>query len=450
MSSQNSNQWTSKIGFILASAGSAIGIGAIWKFPNTVATSGGGAFFLLFILFTMLIGLPLLMAEFIIGRSTGKEAVSAYRELAPRSKWHWVGYLGMGTCFLLLSYYSVVGGWILLYFIKSLFGGILHQGFDYGQLFDQTIADPLSAVLAQFGFMLFTIIVVGFGIKRGIERASRILMPGLFLLFIVLIIRSLTLPDMMEGVKYFLTPDFENITSKAVLNALGQSFFCLSVGVSVMVTYSSYLNSKESLSRSAVSVTSLSVLTTLMAGLAIFPALFSFGMEPSEGPGLLFVTLPAVFEHMFGGPLFFSIFLALFLFATFTSAFSMLEILVAAVTKGDDRKRTKMSWMFGLLIFIVGTPFALSFGMLSDVTIFDKSLFDAADYLVSNIFMPLGALLIALFVGYRFPRERLIQEMKTEPNVLRKGLAFYLFMLRYIIPVVIILVFLNVIGVLPI
>lgn len=448
--SSNNEQWTSKLGFILASAGSAIGIGAIWKFPNTVATSGGGAFFLLFILFTLLIGLPLLLAEFYIGRSTGKEAVSAYKQLAPRGKWHWIGYMGMGTCFLLLSYYSVIGGWIVLYFLRSAVGGLLHNGYDYGQLFDQTVADPLFTVLAQLGFMLITILVVGQGVKRGIERASRILMPGLFILFIVLIIRSLTLPGMMEGVRYFLMPNFDNINAKAILNALGQSFFCLSVGVSVMVTYSSYLDRKESLTRSAVSVVGLNVMTTLMAGLAIFPALFSLGMKPTEGPGLLFVTLPAVFEKMFGGPVFIAVFLALFLFATFTSAFSMLEILVAAFAKRNEVRRKKLSWLFGGIIFMVGIPFALSFGVLSDVTLFDKSLFDLADYLVSNILMPIGALLIAIFVGYRFPKDVLMEEMKTEPRWWRKGLAIYLFMLRYVIPIVIMLVFLNVIGVLPV
>lgn len=446
---ETKEQWTSKLGFILASAGSAIGLGAIWKFPNTVATSGGGAFFLLFILFTLLIGMPLLIAEFVIGRSTGKEAISAYRKLAPGTKWHWVGYLGMGTCFLLLSYYSVVGGWILLYFVRSIFGSLLHAGNSYSQLFADTVSDPWLAVLAQFGFMLITILVVGQGVKKGIERASRLLMPGLFILFLVLIVRSLTLPGMEAGIRYFLMPDFEHMTGKAILNALGQSFFCLSVGVSVMVTYSSYLNKKESLTRSAVSVVGLNVLTSFMAGLAIFPALFSLGMKPAEGPGLLFVTLPAVFEQMMGGSIFIAIFLALFLFATFTSAFSMLEILVAAYAKPQVHNRKRLSWIFGCIIFVVGVPFALSFGVLGDVTLFGKSLFDAADYLVTNVLMPIGVLLIALFVGYRFPKDRLVEEMKTEPLWWRKSLAAYVFMLRYVIPVIIIIVFLNVLGLLP-
>ncbi|UHA72569.1 sodium-dependent transporter [Paenibacillus sp. 481] len=448
MSSQE--QWTSKLGFILASAGSAIGLGAIWKFPNVVATSGGGAFFLIFLLFTLGIGLPLLLAEFFIGRSTGKEAISAYRELAPTSRWHWTGYLGMGTCFLLLSYYSVVGGWILLYLGRAMTGGLLVDGRDYGALFGSTVSDPYMAVIAQFAFMLITIIVVGRGIKGGIERASRILMPGLFILFLVLMVRSLTLPGMSEGLAYFLMPDFEKLTSKAVLYALGQSFFCLSVGVSVMVTYSSYLNKKESLTRSAVSVVALNVLTSLMAGLAIFPALFALGMKPEEGPGLLFNTLPALFEQMPYGGIFIALFLALFLFATLTSAFSMLEILVSAYARGEVTKRKRLSWVFGGLIFVVGIPSALSFGVWSDVQLFGKSIFDAADYAVSNVLMPLGVLLISLFVGFRFPKARLQEELKSEHPWWRKGLTLYIMLLRYVIPVIIVIVFLNALNLLPV
>ncbi|TVX94589.1 sodium-dependent transporter [Paenibacillus agilis] len=445
-------QWTSKLGFILATAGSAIGLGAIWKFPNTVATSGGGAFFLMFIAFTLLIGFPLLMGEFFIGRSTGREALTAYKKLAPRTKWHWIGYLGMGTCFLLLSYYSVIGGWIVIYFIKSISGGLLHNAVPYEQMFQSTVADWKMVLLAQLSFMLITIVVVGQGVKKGIERSSRILMPGLFILFVVLIIRSLTLPGMEEGIRYFLTPNFAQIDAKTILNALGQSFFCLSVGVSVMVTYSSYLSKKESLTRSAVSVVGLNVLTSFMAGLAIFPALFALGMTPSEGPGLLFITLPAVFEQMYGGGIFIALFLALFLFATFTSAFSMLEILVAAYSKPEQpaRSRKRLSWLFGAIIFVVGIPSALSFGPWAEVQWFGKSIFDLADFTVSNVLMPLGVLLIAVFVGYRFPKDKLLAELESEPAWWRKGLAVYMLLIRYIIPIVVLLVFLNALGLLPV
>ncbi|MDT8975544.1 sodium-dependent transporter [Paenibacillus sp. chi10] len=440
---KGNEQWTSKIGFILASAGSAIGLGAIWKFPNVVATSGGGAFLLLFLIFTLGIGLPLLLAEFVIGRGTGKEAIGAYKEIAPGTRWHWTGYLGMGTCFLLLSFYSVVGGWILLYLARGIVGGLLVEGRNYDELFAQTVSNPWTAVMAQLSFMLITIVVVGQGIKSGIERASRILMPGLFILFLVLILRSLTLPGMTEGLEYFLMPDFSKLTGQAILNALGQSFFCLSVGVSVMVTYSSYLNKKESLVKSATSVVSLNVLTSIMAGIAIFPALFALGMKPQEGPGLLFGTLPALFEQMPYGGIFITLFLALFLFAALTSAFSMLEILVSGFSRGNKINRKRLSVLFGILIFLAGVPSALSFGVLSEVQLFGLTIFEAADYAVTNILMPLGVLLIALFVGYRFPKDRLKEEFRTEAAWWQKGLALYVMLLRYVIPIVILLVFLN-------
>lgn len=447
---KSGEQWTSKLGFILASAGSAIGLGAIWKFPNVVATSGGGAFFLVFILFTFGIGLPLLLAEFLIGRSTGQEAVSAYRDLAPNSRWHWVGYLGMATCSILLSFYSVVGGWIVLYFMRAVTGSLLTAGRDYGAFFDQTSASPWEAVLSQGAFMLLTIVVVARGIKQGIEKASRILMPGLFLLFVVLIIRALTLPGMSEGLVYFLKPDFGRLSSEALLYALGQSFFCLSVGGSCMVTYSSYLQKHEPLGKPALSVVGLNVMTSFMAGIAIFPALFALGMKPVEGPGLLFVTLPAVFEQLPYGSLFITVFLALFLFATLTSAFSLLEIVVAAFAHGDAARRIKMCWLFGTLIFMLGIPSALSFGVGSDFVWLGRNVFAWADFAVTNVMLPLGVLLISVFVGFRFPRERLQAEWSGESAWARKGLALYVFMLRFVLPVIVVLVFLHGMNWLPI
>ncbi|MBN8436301.1 sodium-dependent transporter [Priestia flexa] len=438
-------QWTSKIGFILASAGSAIGIGAIWKLPYVAGTSGGGAFFLLFILFTAIIGLPLLLAEFVLGRNTQKEAIRAYDAVAPKSIWKGIGYLGVITCFILLSFYSVVGGWILQYLFASVTGGLSGVK-DYSALFGNTIANPTSAVIAQFVFLLLTIIVVSRGIQNGIEKANNILMPALFVLFIAIIIRSLTLDGAMEGVKFFLYPDFTNLTSEAILFAMGQAFFSLSVGVSVMVTYSSYLTKQQNLPKSAVSIAGLNIVISLLAGLAIFPAVFSMGGEPAEGPGLLFVVLPTIFEQLPFGLVFQTLFLALFLFATLTSAFSMLEIIVASLAKGKSGKRIKLSWISGVLIFIVGIPSALSFGPLADVMIFGKSIFDAADFLVSNILMPLGCLLLALFVPWKMKKAVLIEEFQQGSNNVKKWFALWLLVIRYVAPVLIIIVFVNMLG----
>lgn len=445
---EKTEQWTSRLGFILAAAGSAIGLGAIWKFPYVAGTSGGGAFFALFILFTVLIGLPLLLAEFVIGRSTGKDAVTAYQVIAPDSGWHWLGRMGVFTSFILLSFYSVVGGWILLYLFQGLTGQLFGAQGGYEQLFGQLISSPAASVGSQFLFILLTIWVVARGVQNGIEKANKYMMPALFLLFLVLIIRSLTLDGAMAGIIFFLKPDFSELTSESILYAMGQSFFSLSLGVSVMVTYSAYLSKKENLPRSATSIVVMNLVISLLAGLAIFPAVFSFGVEPTAGPGLLFIVLPSVFEQIPFGGLFLVVFLILFLFATLTSAFSMLEIIVAVMTKGEQDKRKKMSWITGLLIFIVGIPSALSFGMLSEFKIFEKTIFDAADFLVSNILLPVGALLIAVFVPLKMKRQVLLDELQADSPKGKRWFVLWLLLLRYVVPVAIVIVFLDVLGVL--
>lgn len=333
-------QWASKLGFILSAAGSAIGLGAIWKFPYITGQNGGGAFLALFILFTVILGLPLLLAEFTIGRSGGGNALSAFKKLAPRTPWYGIGILGMITCFILLSFYSVIGGWIIIYLYKVITGelsGIQSAGYD--QLFETTIANTPLSLSMQFIFMLITILVVSKGIQNGIERMSKIMMPALAILFFILVARSITLPHAMEGIRFLFQPDFHKVTSHTVLEAMGQSFFTLSLGVSVMVTYSTYLSKKESLPKSAISILVMNIAVVLLAGLAIFPAVFAFDMEPDAGPVLLFHVLPSIFSQLPYGMLFFCLFLIVFLFAALTSGFSMLEIIVAIISKGDKRKR---------------------------------------------------------------------------------------------------------------
>ncbi len=438
---EQKEQWSSKIGFILASAGSAIGLGAIWKLPYVTGTSGGGAFILIFVLFSLLIGFPLLLAEFVIGRSTQKEAISAYKEIAPETKWHWIGYLGVFTCFILLSFYSVIGGWIIQYIVYSITGQAASGSVNYEMLFNEAVSNPLLAVGSQALFMIMVIFVVGRGVQKGIESASKFMMPALFILFIILIIRSLTLDNAMAGVSFFLEPDFSKLSSQSILFALGQSFFLLSVGVSVMVTYSSYLSKNESIVQPALSVVVMNLFISILAGLAIFPAVFSLGFEPAAGPGLLFIVLPSVFEKMVLGNLFLLVFLVLFLFATLTSAFSLLEIVVASVSKGKGG-RNRLSWMIGTAIFIVGIPSALSFGILSDITIFNKIIFDAADFLVSNILMPIGVLLISIFVSHKMKKDVLKSELIMNKAFTPLFHVWY-YLLRYVIPIVIIVVFLD-------
>ncbi|MFJ9386250.1 sodium-dependent transporter [Peribacillus sp. NPDC101481] len=438
------DQWTSKLGFILAAAGSAIGLGAIWKLPYMTGLNGGGVFFLLFILFTLLIGAPILIAEFTIGRNAQKDAISAYKHIAPGKPWALIGYGGVVASIILLSFFSVVGGWIISYLARSFTGSLsnLTQE-EYGNFFNKIISNPYETVIAQLLFMVFTIWVVQGGVSKGIEKANKYMMPSLFILFIILLIRSLTLDGAMEGVKFFLKPDFSALTGETILLALGQSFFALSVGVSVMVTYASYLSKKEDITKSAFSVVGLNIFISLLAGLVIFPAVFALGFSPSSGPGLVFVVLPAVFNEMALGGIFMFIFFILLLFATLTTAFSILEIVVAAMIKGDAAKRKKASWIAGITVFLIGIPSALSFGVLSDVKIFNLSIFDFADYLTSNIALPVGALFISLFIGYQMKRIEVQKEFESGADSGRSLFKIWYFLIRYIVPIMIILVFLK-------
>lgn len=438
------DQWTSKIGFILAAAGSAIGLGAIWKFPYMAGANGGGVFFLLFILFTVLIGTPILLAEFVIGRRAGADAVTSYKILAPHSRWHWIGYLGTVVSFIILSFYSVVGGWILSYLARSVTGSLTGKSQEqYGALFESIIANPKEVLIAQFAFIVITILVVQGGIQKGIERASRYMMPALFILFIILVIRSLTLDGAMEGVRFLLLPDWSYLNGETVLLALGQAFFALTVGLSVMVTYASYLSKEDSMPRSAISVSSLNIFISLLAGLVIFPAVYALGFKPDEGPGIAFVVLPAVFNEIAFGGIFLTVFLILLLFATLTSAFSILEIGVAALSKGNQKKRMPFTWLIGILVFIAGIPSALSFGVFDEFLIGGKNFFDFADYITSNFGLPVGALLISIFVSYRMKREDVWTELQSGSSISRGLFNSWIFLLRYIVPVAIILVFIS-------
>lgn len=441
-------KWSSKLGFILSSAGAAIGLGAIWKFPYVTGMSGGGAFFLIFIVFTILIGLPMLISEFIIGRGSGKEAISAYKKLVPNSVWVNVGRLGVVGCFLLLSFYAVVGGWVFTYSVLSIPGKIIQEGANYGALFGQITSSPSITLLGLAIFLLIIIIVISLGVQNGIEKANKYMMPLLFIFFIILVVRSVTLDGAMEGIKFFLQPDFTKITSESVLYALGQSFFALAVGFSCMVTYSSYLDKNVSIPASASSVVVMNIFVSLLAGLAIFPVVFSFGLEPTEGPGLLFIVLPTVFSQLPFGEVFLSLFLILFLFATLTSAFSLLEIIVAAFTANGKNSRKKVSWIAGVIVFFAGIPAALSSSWLADLKWFDRTVFDLTDFLVSNIMLPLGNLLIAIFIMYKM-NKALVKNEFFQSNQLSPGFySVWKMLMQWVVPIVILVVFLSTTGIL--
>ena len=439
-------QWSSKIGFILSAAGSAIGLGAIWKFPYTAGTNGGAVFFLLFLLFTVLVGLPVLLAEFYIGRKSGRNAVDAFKELSPqRRQWAAIGYMGVAGCFVLLSFYSVVGGWVLAYVVHA-FSGAIHAGTDFDKLFVDTIASPATAIGYQALFMLLTILVVQNGISTGIEKASRYLMPALFVMFLVLAVRSLLLPGSMAGVSFLLKPDISAVTPGTMLTALGQAFFALSLGVSAMITYAAYLSRKQDMLRSANSVMWLNMLVSLLAGLVIFPAVFALGFKPNQGPGLIFVVLPAVFQKIPFGTALFAVFMVLVTFATLTSAFAMLETVIAAAIHNNEPRRRRATWITGLAILLVGIPSALSFGLWSEVKLLDRTVFDWWDYLITSWIMPIGALLTAIFTAWVQPREQVLAHMREGATVSDTLIRLWYWVLRYIAPLAILLVFAHTLG----
>ncbi|MHA6252493.1 sodium-dependent transporter [Oceanobacillus sp. CAU 1775] len=441
-------QFSSRLGFILSAAGAAIGLGAIWKFPYITGQNGGGAFLIIFLLFTLILGLPLLLAEFSIGRTTQKDAVNSFKTLAPGSKWHYISYLGMATVFILLSFYSVIGGWIISYLGKIVTGTLngLNEA-QYTDMFANTIANPFLSISAQLVFILITIVVITRGVQNGIEQANKIMMPALAILFLILVVRSLTLDGALEGVAFLFQPDFSKVTSNTILEAMGQSFFTLSVGVTAMITYSAYLSKEQNLPSSALSIVGMNIAVVLLAGLVIFPAVFAFDLSPDAGPVLIFNVLPTIFSQLPLGMFFFAAFLIVFLFAALTSAFSMLEVIVAVISKGDPVKRKKWAWIIGLAIFIFGIPSTLSYGVLSDVTLFDKTIFDLADYTVSNIMMPLGALLISVFVSLRMKKSNLFEELKRGSNIPYGIFLAWFYLIRYVVPVLIVFVMLDVLGI---
>ncbi|WP_026859124.1 sodium-dependent transporter [Jeotgalicoccus psychrophilus] len=443
------NNWNSKLGFILAAAGSAIGLGAVWRFPYMTAEHGGGAFLFVFLLFTILIGLPLLISEFVIGRASGRNPIDGFEYLSGKKSLRIFGWIGHFGTMLLLSFYSVIGGWILIYLLIALLDLFnLYTVNDYTAMLGDIITNPVYVIAAQGIFIFITAVVVAQGIQKGLERASKIMMPVLFILFLVIIIRSLTLPNAFEGVKYFLTPDFSELSANGIMFALGQSFFALSVGITQMMTYASYLKADQNLTRSASYIVLLNIAVSVMVGLAIFPAIASFGMQSVEGPGLVFIVLPEIFNAIPFGIIFYLMFLTAFLFATLTSAFSMIEINVANTVKGDQSKRKKVTYIYAIIVFAIGIPSALSEGVLNDVQFFAGTIFDNVDFLVSNILLPAGALFSSIFVGYildkRITMEQLNVTKDSKSFIVFKG---WLFLLRFILPAIIIFVFImNIIS----
>ena len=415
--SQNREQWGSKLGFILAASGSAVGIGNIWKYPSMAGQNGGGAFTIIYLACILIVGLSIVVAEFVIGRKTQLSPVGAFEQLAPNTNWKWVGFLGVAAAFVILSFYGVVGGWILKYIIDSLSGGFteLAGNTDAASVvFNEFITSTFSPIIYQLFFMGLCIFVIIKGVKGGIEKWSKIMMPLIVVLLGVLAIRGMTLEGGMAGISFLFNPRFEDLTASAIVLALGHSFFTVSLGMGTMITYGSYLNKKQNLVTSALWVIFLDTAIAMLAGVAIFTTVFALGGNPAEGPGLIFVILPSVFPQLAGGTLWGTIFFILLFMAALTSAISILEVVTAYFIDQKGWSRKKATLQFGGVITIVGVFCSFSLGGGINITGFlGMPFFDVMDYLSSKYMLPIGGMLTAIFILKKWGISEYMIELKT-------------------------------------
>jgi NSS family neurotransmitter:Na+ symporter len=439
-------QWSSRLGFIFAAAGSAIGLGNIWRFPYVVGSNGGAAFVLLYIVFVILIGLPYMYAELALGRSVQRNPVGSIEAIKPGA-WKWVGMLGVLTGVGILSFYGVVAGWTIGYVYKMAIGSI--------ENFGAFIADPI-AVSALFAvFILITAAIVYNGVEGGIEKWSKILMPVLFILLVGLIIYANSLSGAAKGLAFYLNPDFSKITGKIALEALGQAFFSLSLGMGLMITYGSYLSKKENIIHSGAYIALFDTSIAFMSGLIIFPALFSMGVDPSQGPALVFVVLPKLFLQMPFGTVVGVLFFILLSIAALTSTISLLEVPVAYMVDEKKVDRKKIVWPVALFTFIMGIPSALSQGAVDVFTNFawlparlsDPDFLSHMSFLFGTFSLAFGALLLSIFVGWVWGAEKAADEITEGAPTFTKTRAAWIFMIRYFIPVIVFILLLNLFGI---
>ncbi|WP_372751717.1 sodium-dependent transporter [Labilibaculum sp.] len=440
--------FSSKFGVIAAAAGSAVGLGNIWKFPYITGVYGGAAFLFVYLGFIALIGLPIMLSELTIGRKSKRNVFGAFKFLAPGSAWKLVGVLGVSAAAMILAFYGVVAGWSIDYVAKAVSGGFgTKSPAEMESMFFRFIESPVSPILYQLFFMVMTMGIVFVGVKDGIEKYAKFLMPLLVLIIIVLDIRAVTLKGAMEGLRFLFNPDFSKLTGDGILSALGHAFFSLSLGMGTLVTYGSYVDDKNNLPLTALQVTLADTAIAILAGIAIFPAVFAFGIEPSSGPGLVFITLPNVFQQMPGGYFFSILFFLLLTVAALTSSISILEVVVAYFQEELNLKRHVSTIVAGVLIAIVGVFCSLSMGVLKEFTLFNLNLFDLLDWISANLLLPLGGLFIALFVGWFLGRKRVEEELAKGAGVIPWLLSVFIFLVKFIAPGAIAIVFLHGLGV---
>jgi len=435
--------FTGKVGIIAAAAGSAIGLGNIWRFPYVAGVNGGAAFLLIYLGFILAIGFPVMLAELSIGRRAQKNALGSFKSLAPGKPWYLVGLMGIVAAFLILAFYSTIAGWTLEYLAKAVGNSFEGKSSDaLRNSFEAFTSGTFRPLLWQFIFMSLTAFIVYSGVRKGIEKYSKILMPMLLLLIIIMSIRSVTLPGSGEGLRFLFRPDFSKITWKVVLDALGQAAFSLSIGMGTLITYGSYVKKTNNLPSIAFQVSTADTLIAILAGVMIFPAVFAFNIDPAEGTGLVFIVLPNIFAQMPGGYFFAILFFLLLAIAALTSTVSVLEVVVAYFSEELSMSRTKATVIGALAINLLGVFATLSFGPLKGTLILGKTMFDWFDYLSANILLPLGATFIVIFVGWHLGRKAFNDEI-TSGGLYRIRIAGLLnIILKFIAPLAIATVFL--------
>ncbi len=442
-------QWSSRWAFILAATGSAVGLGNIWKFPYITGENGGGAFVIVYLVCIACIGIPLMMAEILIGRRGRRSPVNTMRTLAAEGHhhpaWQYLGWTGVLAGFLILSYYSVVAGWALAYVFRAA-GGLFDNatGEQIGELFTALISDPERLLAWHTIFIVMTMIVVSRGVQSGLEKAVRFLMPGLFLLLAMLVGYAMSTGSFTEGMAFLFSPDFSKLSSASVLVAMGHAFFTLSLGMGAIMVYGSYLPEDTSIAQTSIIIAAADTLVALMAGMAIFPIVFAHGLEPGMGSGLIFQTLPIAFGHMPGGTFFGTLFFVLLVFAAWTSAISLIEPAVAWLVENRGMTRVMASAWAGLATWIVGLGTVFSFNLWAERKLFGMSFFDLLDFATANIILPLGGLFIALFATWTLSRRVTKDELKLG----RTGYQLWYILTRYVAPLAVIVIFLNVTGLL--
>jgi len=440
MATPQREHWGSRLGFILAAAGSAVGLGNIWKFPYVTGEYGGAAFILVYFICVLILGLPIMIAELVIGRHTEKDPVGAFKRMSSDKKWNWIGYIGVASGFFILSFYSVVGGWTMGYIVKSVQGFVTTVGSKEmaGKIFGEFISNPGQALFFHFFFMIACMLIVIRGVNKGIERWSKVLMPFLLILLVVLIVKGVSMKGGLDGVAFLLKPDFSKLSIKAVISALGHSFFTLSLGMGAMITYGSYLKKDECILGAGTYIVLLDTLIAMLAGFAIFPAVFALGMTPEAGPGLIFKVIPTVFSQISYGTFFSILFFVLLFIAALTSAISLLEVVVAYIIdeKGWSRKRAVI--LMGSIIFLLGIPSALSFSFFSGFKILGNNFFDFMDKLTTNYMLPIGGFLIALFLGWKYGLHNAEHELDVDTRK-EKIKKIWAFTIKYITPVILII-----------